>query len=107
MSETDAVQVELPAELAAELTKMRRNPALFKIQQAIQCKFCGKPKTGLALINAKFPERQAGSWCPIHGWLFFDSVAFPPTERLTASEIEDRELERRRKRGPRATTANH
>jgi hypothetical protein len=80
----------MPSELTAELTKMRRNPALFAIDKAVRCKFCGKGQTGLALLHAE--SLNAGTWCPEHGWLYFDSVKIPPTERLTASEVEDRKL---------------
>jgi len=96
----DALQDRLFSGVIQELIKMRRNPALFSAGGLIQCKFCGKPKTALALLHASFQD-SVGSWCADHGWLYFDSVKLPPTERLRASEIEDRRLEQRRKRGPR------
>ena len=99
---TDAEQIPLPGELEAELRKMRRNPANYSVVSLHKCRFCTKPKSAHHLINAKFGNRIVGSWCPEHGWLFFDSVALPPTERLTPTEVEEQRLAERRKRGPRA-----
>lgn len=96
--EIDSVQTTLPSELGAELRKIRRNPADFSVSARVKCKFCSKPKTAYHLINAKFGDRVVGSWCPTHGWLFFDSVELPPTERLTAAEIEDSRLAAQRQR---------
>lgn len=81
--------------LEAELIKMRRNPANFKIGTQVKCKFCSKPKSAYHLLNAKSDE-EVGTWCPTHGWLTFNSVQYPPTERLKPSEIEDVRLRQRR-----------
>lgn len=94
---TDSIQTSLPDELAAELRKTRRNMADFSVASLHKCKFCTKAKTAYHLINAKFRDRVVGSWCATHGWLFFDSVALPPSERLTPSEIEERRLTEQRK----------
>lgn len=104
--EIEAVQIPLPDGLEAELRKMRRNPASYSVVSLHKCKFCTKPKSAHHLINAKFGDRIVGSWCPEHGWLFFDSVSLPPTERLTPAEIEDRRLTEQRKRGPRQRAAS-
>ena len=96
--ETDSVQTALLVELESELRKMRRNSADFLVSARTKCKFCTKPKSGYHLINAKFRDRVVGSWCAEHGWLFFDSVALPPTERLTRAEIEDWRLAEQRRR---------
>lgn len=93
---TEDIQGHLPPALEVELTKMRRNPAMFHAGGKIQCRFCGKPNTAYALLDAT-SGNEAGSRCPLHGWLYFDSVKFPPTERLTAGEIEDRRLSERRR----------
>lgn len=61
--------------LNAELTRMRRNPAEFTVFSGANCKLCYK-KTAFDLSHPKNPT--AGSWCPTHGWLFFDSVKIPP-----------------------------
>lgn len=103
--EMDAIQIPLPGELGAELRKMRRNPAEYSVFSLHKCRFCTKLKTAHHLINAKFGNRIVGSWCSEHGWLFFDSVALPPTERLTPAELEDRRLTERRKKGPRQPEA--
>jgi len=55
---------------------------------------CGKSKA-YSLTHAD--SATAGTWCVVHGWLFFDSVTLPPTEHLSDSELEDRRLEQRRK----------
>ena len=90
-------QMPILGDLGAELIKMRRNPEQFEVSGMVHCRFCGgKGKGAFQLIRAK-SDKAAGTWCKTHGWLSFDSVAFPPTERLTASEIEDRRLEQRRK----------
>ena len=87
----------IPDALQAELIKMRRNPQQFHVKGRSSCRFCGgKNQRAYQLLNQQ-SEFVAGSWCAEHGWLHFDSVAYPPTERLTASEIEDRKLSDRRK----------
>lgn len=96
--ETDSIQTRLPNELEAELRKMRRNPADFSVLSMNKCKFCSKPKSAHHLINAKFGDQIVGSWCPVHGWLFFNSVELPPTERLSVVEIEDNRLAEQRRR---------
>ena len=90
--------VAIPHDLIAELAKMRRNPEQFTVSGMGSCQFCGgKQKPAYQLSSAK-SESTAGAWCPTHGWLYFDSVAYPPTERLTPAEIEDNRLaEQRRK----------
>lgn len=95
--ETDSIQTSLLDGLAAELHKMRRNVGDFAISGVLLCKFCSKPKTAYQLINAKFGDRIVGSWCSTHGWLFFDSVALPPTERLRQAEVEAISLTKQRR----------
>lgn len=94
----DRIQPSLPPALEAELVKMRQNPANFTITERVKCKFCTEKKSAYHLINAKSGDRVVGSWCAVHGWLFFDSVGIPPTERLTAFEIEDNRLAEQRRR---------
>lgn len=96
--EIDSVQATLPVQLEAELRKMRRNPTDFSISARTRCKLCSEPKSAYHLINAKFGDRVVGSWCPEHGWLFFDSVELPPAERLTVAETEDNRLAEQRRR---------
>jgi hypothetical protein len=87
----------MPSALHAELDKMRRNPEQFQVKEAITCKIHGgKNRNALRLIEGQ-SEIEAGSWCPVHGWVHFDSVRFPPTERLTTSEIEDTRLTAQRR----------
>lgn len=89
--------IQLPEALLTEIVTMRRNPRNFRVTGMVTCSLapaiCKKSAFRLTHPDAA----NAGSWCPVHGWLFFDSVALPPTERLTTSEIEDRKLEQRRK----------
>ncbi len=84
----------IPA-LTAELARMRRNPTEFAVLSSnAKCKLCYK-KTAVDLGHPLNPA-NAGCWCPVHGWLFFDSVAIPPTERLKPYEIQERaEAEKR------------
>lgn len=90
-------EIPMPDNLFTELTKMRRNPERFAISDMGSCRFCGgKQKRAYQLSGEK--SESAGAWCPVHGWLFFDSVAYPPTERLTAAEVEDNRLAEQRRR---------
>lgn len=89
----------IPDALQREIRKMRRLPKAFSVNRMVRCAMgCGKGKA----YSLTHPDSEnAGTWCETHGWLFFDSASLPPTERLSASEIEDRRLEQQRKRGPR------
>lgn len=86
------VLVPMPEVLTLELTRMRRKPQDFTVYYGAKCKLCYK--------RVAFDVKHAngtGSWCPEHGWLQFDSVAIPPTERLKPYEIEERKEAERRK----------
>jgi len=85
----------IPDNLRAQLDKMRRNPDEFTVLREAKCKLCYK-KTALDLGHPLNPA-NAGTWCPVHGWLLFDSVSIPPTERLKPSEIREREEAEKRK----------
>jgi hypothetical protein len=86
----------IPDALHAELARMRRAPDGFSVVRMVKCSMgCGKAKA-YSLTHAD--SVNAGTWCAVHGWLYFDSVALPPTERLTTSEITERQLEQKRKR---------
>lgn len=93
----------MPQELASELATMRRNPADFTVAGMITC-FLGcdreKGSRSAYLLNHNNKE-DIGSWCPLHGWLRFDSVGLPPTEGLSEMEIADNQSALARKRGPR------
>ena len=82
--------------LNSELTRMRRRPEDFTIlREDAKCKLCYK-KTAVDLGHPNNPA-NAGTWCPVHGWLMFDSVGIPPTERLKPYEIEaNKEAEKRK-----------
>jgi hypothetical protein len=88
--------MDKPEALTAELVKMRRNPANLTIGKVSKCKFCTGKESGYHVLNAEF--ELIGFWCSVHGWLYFDSVGNPPTERLTASEIEDQRVSEQRRR---------
>lgn len=65
-----------PEALRAELRAMRRNPDEFTVNAMVKCKFCsgGKgSKTAHSLVHPK-NLTGVGTWCAIHGWLYFDSV---------------------------------
>lgn len=89
-------QMAIPDALRRELATMRRNPEGYSVAKMVKCSLgCGKGKA-YSLTHAD--SANAGTWCPSHGWLFFDSVALPPTERLTKAEIEDRRLAEQRQK---------
>jgi len=67
--------VTMPADLSADLLKMRRDPTQFQVKDNAKCKFCYK-RNSFDLEHELNPV--AGSWCPIHGWLHFDSVKIRP-----------------------------
>lgn len=95
-NDTLAPQISIPDTLRRELTTMRRNPEGYSVVRMVKCSLgCGKAK---AYSLAHADSASAGTWCPMHGWLFFDSVALPPTERLTASEVEENRLAEQRRR---------
>ena len=64
-----------PEALDKELRRMRRDPSEFKVTGIGKCQFCGQ-KLAVRLTHPLSPE--AGTWCPVNGWLFFDSVAIRP-----------------------------
>lgn len=66
----------LPNDLISALIKMRRDPCLFAVLRMTQCKFgCGKNSV-FAITHPR--SNEAGAWCEIHGWIFFDSVKIRP-----------------------------
>jgi hypothetical protein len=70
------METAIPGILDFELNLMRRKAAEFRVLKMVKCKFgCGK---GSAYTLGHPASRNAGTWCPIHGWLFFDSVKIQP-----------------------------
>lgn len=68
--------IALPDNLVLELRKMRRDPSQFTVVSMTTCKMgCGK---GSAFSLAHPDSQSAGTWCALHGWIFFDSVKVPP-----------------------------
>lgn len=62
--------------LAAELSRMRRDPREYRVSERLWCHLgCGK---GAAYALTHEKRTRAGTWCPVHGWLHFDSVGLPP-----------------------------
>jgi hypothetical protein len=94
---TEAMQTPIPKALSDEIAKMRRNASNYHVSGMGSCTFCGTKEKHACQVKTAASEFVVGAWCPTHGWLHFDSVAYPPTERLTASEVEDRKLDERRK----------
>lgn len=68
--------VAMPEELGAQLVLMRRNPAEFTVRSQSKCRFCYK-RCAFDLFHPPTPT-LAGTWCPDHGWLYFDSNRFRP-----------------------------
>lgn len=91
-------EISMPDSLFAELTKMRRNPQRFTVLSMGSCRFCGGKAKPAYQLSAEQSESTIGAWCPVHGWLHFDSAAYPPTERLNQTEIEDNRLTEQRRR---------
>lgn len=67
--------VTMPERLSADLVIMRRDPAEFTVRSEAKCKFCYK-RNSFDLLHPSSPA--AGTWCPEHGWLHFDSVKIRP-----------------------------
>lgn len=89
------LDIRIPDALQRELTTMRRVPDGYSVVKMVKCSLgCGKGKA----YSLTHPDSEnAGTWCAVHGWLFFDSVALPSTERLRTWEIEERRLSEQRK----------
>lgn len=67
----------LPPALRRELSVMRREPAEFAVVARGICRFCtGSAKTAYWLSHPL--NKDAGSWCPEHGFLSFDSNTIRP-----------------------------
>lgn len=97
-----ALMGNAPQELISEIERMRRDPARFHVTKRGCCSLgCDKKGQRSTYQLSCGDVQDAGTWCPVHGWLHFDSTALPPTERLKHHEVEERELATRRKRGPR------
>lgn len=77
---------------------MRRDPRAFKVAGTAKCKVSGIPckKADLIVLSEGV---YVGRWCPDHGWNDFNSVRFPPTERLTPSELADRNRPKKQRKG--------
>ncbi len=73
MSTTTA---QLPDELIQQLIIMRRDPAEFTFLGMSRCKLCYK-KNAVDIGHPLTPA-GAGTWCPEHGWLSFNSSAIRP-----------------------------
>lgn len=92
------LQGNVPQELISEIQTMRRNPTDFYFRRKASCSLgCDRKGERSSYQIGHADASEAGTWCPTHGWLTFDSVALPPTERLLPWEIEERRLARRRK----------
>ena len=91
----------MPQELASELALMRRNAGDFVVGRRVKCSLGSDRKGEKSAYEVVAEGEPAGTWCPEHGWLWFDSARYPPTERLKPSELRDRQLALARKKGPR------
>ncbi len=70
----------VPQELVSELRLMRQNPDNFYLRGRSCCLFCGGTGQKNAYQLGHPKSIEAGTWCPEHGWLSFDSPQLPPTE---------------------------
>lgn len=65
----------LPTELVQQLVVMRRNPSEFTFLAMSRCKLCYKK----CAVDIGHPlAATAGTWCPVHGWLYFASNTIRP-----------------------------
>ena len=88
----------VPQELISQIATMRRNPDHFYFKRRASCSLGCDRKGERTSYQLGHPDNDdAGTWCPNHGWLSFDSAGLPPTERLRPWEIEDQRLSDRRK----------
>jgi len=93
-----ALQDSVPPELVSQIETMRRNPTDFYFRRRSSCSLgCDRKGERTAYQIGHKDVEEAGTWCPTHGWLSFESALILPTERLSPSEIEDRKIEQRRK----------
>lgn len=67
--------IELPPELIAELTTMRRDPSNFTVVRMVKHGGCSL-RQAFALTHPACKE--AGTWCPEHGWTGFPSNQLLP-----------------------------
>jgi len=74
------MMTELPPDLITELKRMRQVPEEFTGAVA-NCGWCHAEGIGTAVVlsHPKCPE--AGKWCPVHGWWYFESPQLPPKDR--------------------------
>ena len=68
----NVMDIAIPGPLADELRFMRRKPEDFSVTKRTKCKFGCGPDAAYTLWHPQ--SEGAGTWCPIHGWLFFDSI---------------------------------
>lgn len=89
----------VPQELASQLRIMRRNPDDFWVVKRVSCMLGSDRKGERSAYQLGHRNLEdAGTWCPKHGWIRFNSVELPPSESLLEWEIKDRQqLEQRRK----------
>lgn len=88
----------VPQQVISQIQTMRRNPADFRLRGRASCSLGCDRKGERSAYQLSHPGTvEAGTWCPKHGWLSFPSDALPPTERLTASEIEENRLSGQRR----------
>jgi hypothetical protein len=77
---------------------MRRNPDDFFFKRRVMCSLGCDRKGGRSAYQIGHANcDDAGSWCATQGWLSFESVKLPPIERLSKSEIADRQQAAKRK----------
>ena len=85
----------VPRELISQIVTMRRNPDHFYLRRQASCSLgCDHKGERSSYQLGHVDSAEAGTWCPTHGWLSFDSVAIPPSERLRSHEIEEAKLHR-------------
>jgi hypothetical protein len=75
----------MPEQLRAELQRMKRDPREFAVLRKMTCKFCGT-RTAFELGHAA--TDNAGSFCPVHGWVYFNSVKIPPVDQRHARKVK-------------------
>ena len=78
MGHITASSLEMPPELATAISTMRRDPLEFTVLGMSKCRFCYKASA--FDLGHELNPTNAGCWCPVHGWLWFDASTILPTE---------------------------
>lgn len=72
-----ATPIPMPDDLAKEIARMRRTVSEFSVVRVGGCGLCASHKKQAIFLSHPLC-RNAGGWCPRHGWLYFESAKILP-----------------------------